>query len=121
MYACSASRSGWTVNWRSSFPAPPPGPFPFGGWTSLGARIGAHLPQAVPQRDPQPAGDLRRQMGHQTGAGPADLLDREHDPDLAVVVVVADRHRPRHRGEVRVLGDGRILGWVEGVVVDGSP
>src|SRR4051795_12222739 len=98
MYACSASRSGWTVNWRSSFPAPPPGPFPFGGLMSLGPRIGPYLPEPVSQGDAQPAGQLGREVGHESGAGPADLLDGEDHPGLAVVVVVADRHRPPHKG-----------------------
>ena len=41
-------------------------------------------------------------------AGTADLLDGEHDPRLGVVVVVADRDRPRQRrGVVGALRAGR--------------
>ena len=50
--------------------------------------------------------------------GLPDLVDGQHHPGLGVVVVVGDGDRPRHRRQVRVVGDHRVLRGVERVVVD---
>src|SRR4029079_10605701 len=67
------------------------------------------------------AADLvRLEVGDETGPGLAQLLDREDDPGLRIVVVVADGDGPRHRREVGVVGDHRVEVVVERMVVDRS-
>ena len=57
-------------------------------------------------------------MGDQSGARTADLLDGEHHAGLGVVVVVADRDRPGHRGELVLLVLRGVVGGIEGIVID---
>ena len=117
-----------------AFPLPtPPRVVPIRGMgQSRGPCRRRHPVVRCPGRRPPPGARLggrsRRRRARsgvrwvdQPGAGPADLLDGQHHPWLGVVVVVADRHRPRRGRDVGVLGDGRILGRVERVVVDRSP
>ena len=58
------------------------------------------------------------EVGDETGAGVADLLDGEDDAGLGVVVVVADGDRPRE--VLDVLLGGRELVEAERVIVDGA-
>src|SRR4051795_7721893 len=79
-------------------------------------RIFADLPEGVTKRDPQPADVIRVQVGHQTSSYVPDFLDREHHSRSAVVIVIADRHGPRHPH--CVVGSCRNIVIGERVVVD---
>ena len=59
-----------------------------------------------------------RQVRDQAGAGSTHLLDGPLDPHLGVVVVVADRNRPRHLGCIFGTLGHVVVG--ERIVVDGS-
>ena len=72
--------------------------------------------EGVAQGPAQPADVVRAEVGDEPGTGPADLLDGQHDPWLGVVVVVADRHRPRDRRGV--VGARRQVVRGERLVVD---
>ena len=62
----------------------------------------ADLPEGIAQRRPQAAGDRRGEVRDQAFSGATDLLHGQHHPRLGVVVVVADRHRPRHGRQLAV-------------------
>ena len=57
-------------------------------------------------------------MGGGAGTGSTDLFDGQHQARLTVVVVVGDGDDPGDRAGVGVLGDHRILGRIERVIVD---
>ena len=59
------------------------------------------------QRRAQPPGLNRGEVRDQAGGWSTDLLERQDDPRLGVVVVVADRHRPGQSR--RVVGAWRHL------------
>lgn len=82
------------------------------------AGILADLAQSVTQRHSESPGNGGRQVGDQAFAGLAHLFDGQHDPRLAVLVVVAYGHSPREVLDVLVAGRELVEG--EGVVVDGS-
>ncbi len=86
----------------------------------LPARVLAELPQPVAKGAAEEAGDLGAQVGDETGPGPADLFDGEHDANRGVVVVVAHGHGPGHLLELVVVA-GRYLVGSHRVVVDRAP
>src|SRR5439155_18259896 len=68
------------------------------------ALVLADLPQGCPERSPQSAGRLGRQVPDQPGPGAPDLLDGQlHPKRVAALTVVEDRDGPGDLGPLGII------------------